>query len=245
MSTGHVDISEFTRKLSEYKQLTGKGWQDVVKGQAKLLAQRLMQLTPPNNQGQGSKRVAIDIGRVFLGSEWFTDKFSFKSQHLQDSITNAVRAQDTNTLQTIFQRSPKLNRLHIEPFDASKHKAARRNGRVSLPEPFSFPLSGQAQLKTYQKAKQGNVGLAKSGWGACASALGARVPKWANKPGNGSVEDKSSLKSNPYVVLTNSVPYFSALDAKQSIVSRALAGRQRDMQKEAEKSLEQAGKVWR
>ena len=147
MVTGGVDIKGFQDSLTKYKLLTGKGWETIVKDQARLAAVRLMQLTPPTDKAQGAKRVAIDIGRVYLANEWFETKFSFRNQKLDDRVKNAVRAKDTGTLEAIFAKSSKLDRLHLEPFDASKHKAARRKGRVGLPEPYSFPLTEQQQLK--------------------------------------------------------------------------------------------------
>lgn len=238
-----VDTTIFNEKLREYRRLTGKSWQVVVKQQAKLVAQRLMQLTFPSKKADGSKRVAIDIGRVYLTNEWFEDKFQFRNEHLGKRIQTAVRAGDSNTLQTIFANSAKLNRLHIEPFDAQKHKTARRNGRVGFPSPFSYPLTQQGAIKKLVTQKKKNVGMARSGWGDCLQQLGGKPPKWSAMSGNGTVEDGSQQEDNPYVIMTNTVPYFAAMDGKSNIVSRALAGRTRDMLAEAEKSLQQAAKA--
>lgn len=237
-----VDDSVFQGKLAQYKMLTGKSWQRVVNDQARLAAQRLMQLTFPKDKAQGNRRVAIDVGRVYLTNDWFESKFSFRNEKLGDRIKKAVRAADSTQLESIFANSPKFNRLHVEPFDASKHSAARRNGRVNYPAPWSFPVGQQSQLKKFKEAKQKNVGLAKSGWGACVAALGGRVAKWASRDGAGAVTDQSALQENPYVILTNKVGFFAALDTKANIVSRALAGRAEDMMKEARKALEEAAK---
>ena len=234
-----VDDLEFRRKIQQYQRLTGKAIGDVLKEQAKLLAQRLMSFTYPKSASQGKKRVAIDIGRVYLQNEWFTEIFKFTNQKLQDRILKLVWARNESDLFQIFLHSPKLSRLHIEPFNPNRHEQARKNGRVNYPQPFSFPLNDQQKVKSYASQEKKKVGLAKSGWGVCFKLLGGSPPAWLSRS-VGSVEDKSDSQSNPYIKLTNHVSYFGRLNQKADIVVRAMAGRGNSMILSAKRQLRQA-----
>jgi len=237
-----IDTSQFSRKLEQLKVLSGKSWKAVVQEQAKLLAKRLAQLTPPYKQTSGKKGVAVDIGRVYLRSDWFNEKFNFRNQKLDKRVKDAVLEQDEATLLPIFQNSTRLNRIHIEAFDPEKHRAARRDGRVNYPAPFSFPLAQQSQIADYTKLVQKAVGTAKAGWAYCFKLLGGSIPGWQDKP-VGNVEDKSTLEENPYIIVTNKVSYFSNLNSKMNIVARSLVGRAETMIIAAEKAMKEAAKA--
>jgi len=240
MISVEVQTQAVSEALLRYQAYTGKELGTVVKEQAKLLANRLIDLTPPKNKAQGTKRVDIDIGRVYLRNEWFENIFSFTNQRLGDRIKDEMRKGADDTLRQIFLHSQKLNRLHLEGFDPAKHKAARNTaGRVNYKYPYSYPVSQQEQIRAYIDRRKKNVGIAKSGWAACYRALGGSSPAWLSHDG-GSVEDESQAAEHPYVVLTNRVAYFAGLDSKQNIVARALEGRARDMIKGAQKAVERA-----
>jgi len=236
----NIETVVFTDKINEYQRLTQKAMADVLKEQARLLAERLAKLTYPASYAQGRKRVSIDIGRVYLSNRWFEEIFQFKNQKLGERVKDAVYGKDQTTLEAIFQNSTRLNRIRIEPFDRARHKSLRRAGRVLVPNPFSFPLSQQSDVNALVKEKQGNVGLAKRGWANCAAQLGKTVPKWLSKSGAGQITDRSADSEDAYIILSNQVPFFSALDARSNIVSRALEGRGRDMVRSAQKQLEEA-----
>jgi hypothetical protein len=225
--------------LQNYKRLTGKAIKDVLIEQAKLLAQRLMKLTFPYSKAQGNKRVQIDIGRVYLRNQWFEETFTFKNQRMQDRVKNLVLAKNVADLEIIFNNSPKLRQLHIEPFDPARHAAARRNGRVNYPRPWSFPLTEQNKVNQYITAKTKQVGYAKSGWAKCVSLLGGSIPGWLNKDA-GAIVNESDAAEKPYITLINTVDYFEKLDSKGNIVNRALEGRAIDMIKAAESALKRA-----
>ena len=239
----HVETENFTSKLYKYQRLTGKSFQDIVREQAKLLAKRLADLSPPKSKAQGSKSVAIDIGKVYLANDWFENTFQFQNQTLGERVKNLVIEKNATDLQAIFQHSGRLNKLHIEPFDAKKHKDARKAGRVNYPEPYSFPLDQQGRVKKYTKDKQKNVGMAKAGWAWCYKLLDGTIPSWLSKE-VGTVSptpNGADLDQNkPTITLTNTVAYFSTINKRMDIVGRALAGRSRDMIKSAELAIEKA-----
>jgi len=237
-----IETAEFISKLQTYKELTGKAMGEVILEQGRLLAIRLTQLTFPKTASVGKRRVAIDVGKVYLQSKWFTDIFSFRNTKYGERLQNAVRSRDAGAVTDIFQNSPKLNLIRVEPFDASRHARLRRDGRIKIPNPNSFPVADQSKVRAYEGRRKKNVGTAKSGWAACASALGRNQPSWLNRSGTGKVENHSADTEKPYIVLTNTVSYFSALDSKAHIVSRALEGRGNDMIKSAKLALKRAAK---
>jgi hypothetical protein len=233
-----VDTAGFTRSLQQYAAVTGKAIGEVVKEQAKLLAKRLQDLTYPKTASQGKKRVAIDIGKVYLQNSWFENTFGFTKQALGDRVKQLVRSQDVAALEKLFENSQRLNKIHIEAFDAAKHKQAQRKGRVNYKQPFSFPLAEQSRVKSLEKEKKAKVGFAKSGWAACYNALGGSVPSWLAKA-TGHV-DEHSQQQDPYITLVNDVSYFAAIDSGSNVVARALAGRSTDMLKAAENAIRRA-----
>jgi hypothetical protein len=234
-----VSTERFTSAIKAFAEKTGRALSSVVKEQAILLAQRLAKLTYPASASQGKTRVAIDIGRVYVRNQWFEETFQFTKKSLQERISNLVRQKDEGALRAIFQNTSRLQLVRLEPFDASLHARMRKDGRVKVPEPRSFPVAQESQVKSLIREKQKNVGMAKSGWAQCASGLGKSIPAWLTKTGTGRVTDNTADK-NPTVTLKNVVPYFGRLDQKASIVARAMEGRARAMAKSAEKAIELA-----
>jgi len=237
-----VEDLEFRRKIQEYQELTGKSIGEVLREQAKQLAKRLQDNTYPKSASQGKKRVSIDIGKVFLTNEWFEETFAFKNEKLGERVKDLVRAKNQGDLEPIFQNSTRLRKLHIEPFDANRHREARKDGRVSYKQPYSFPLTDQSKVKQYIAKEKKNVGTAKAGWARCNQLLGGTIPSWLTKDGTGEIDDQSAREDKPYITLTNKVSYFEALDRKGSIVSRSLSGRADTMIKAAKRALERAAK---
>lgn len=241
MITIRIEQAVFTSKIQQYQKLTGKKIGDVVREQAKLVAQELTKLTYPASASVGKRRVDIDVNRVYLKNSWFEEKFQFKNKKLGERVIDAVRSKNTSAVETIFSKSAKLRLIRVEPFDKGTHARLRRNGRILVPNPRSMPLQQQGQVKAFLNEKKKQVGTAKSGWAQCAALLGKSAPGWLNKSGTGAIKDNSHSE-NPSITLTNKVSYFSRLNEKANIVSRALAGRAKIMIKSAERQLELAAK---
>ena len=233
-----INDSEFQLALHKFQQTTEASWQEVVQYQAKQLAKRLTDLTPPYSKSTALKAVAIDIGKVFLVNAWFEDKFAFTNEQLSERVKKYVKAQKTDALDIIFKRSPNLRKIHIEPFDASKLKGSRKNGRVTYKQPFSYPLSEQQKIKAFLKERQLNIATAKSGWGVCWKKLGGNPAAWMAKP-VGIVDDsKLHDRANPMLTITNDVSYFKKLNDRLNITAKALNGRTEDIRKHCFKIID-------
>ncbi len=241
MFSVRIESAIFSEKIREFQRLTGQEMAEVVKTQARLLCARLVKLTYPKTSAQGKGKVGADIGKVYLANSWFEETFQFRNKKLGERVQDAVRAKNAPELQAIFSNSSALNKLKIEPFDSSRHDAARKDGRVYYKQPYSFPLTQQSQVKKLVTQEKKAVGTAKAGWALAGSQLGGSLPGWLNKAGLGKADIKLE-GANPTITLTNSANVFAALDAKHNIVQRALAGRSRDMIKSAERQLRNAAR---
>lgn len=227
-----VDTTVFKSNLRRYAVISGKSIFDAVKEESKIVAQKLTAITPPKSAKQGKVRVKSDIERVYLKSQWFTETFSFKNEKLGEKVKQAVRKKAAEILNTLFDRSPKLNRIHIESFDESIHARFRKKGRVPKGvAPFSYPLTDQSKVTAYVKQKETRVGSVKSGWAYCVKVLGGSVAKWVDKGNNGTVikEEKEST-----VTLINNVPYASEFMGSYKFV---LGNRERDLAKKTDNAL--------
>lgn len=237
----NVNDREFQLALYKYKETTGKGWQEVVKDQARLLAKRLCDLTPPYSKSTALKAVAIDIGRVYLINSWFEEKFYFKNAKLGERIKTLIKSKNTTGLDEIFEHSSRLKKIHIEAFNPDKLKLARKNGRVNYKHPYSYPMAEQGGIKRLIAEKQRNIATAKSGWGVLYKQLGGNPAAWYSKP-VGILVDASYKPDNPFIILKNDVSYFKKLNDKLNITSKALLGRTEDIRKRCFKLLDIAAK---
>lgn len=237
-----VATADFAKALNAFAEKMQRDLGGVVKDEARLLAERLRRLTPPSTQAQGKKRVETDIRRTFQQNDWFESTFQFRNPKLQARVVDAVREQDAQALETVFNRSAQLRRMQVEDFNPQTHEQGRDSrGRVRYKSPVSFPVRTQGEVEAHIKRKQAAVGSVKGGWGRCVAQLGGKTPSWLNR-GSGSVRDNSSDKGSPNVVLTNSAPTAAALMARTGAVERALAGRAREMAKKADKAIADAAK---
>ncbi|NDD54501.1 hypothetical protein EBZ39_11610 [bacterium] len=78
---------------------------------------------------------------------------------------------------------------------------------------IDFVVTNQGSLNQYLKKIQQRVGTAKGGWAACAKVIGGTrgIPGWVTRQTNrlagGSVVDNTRNTRNPFVSMTNSVPW--------------------------------------
>jgi hypothetical protein len=99
---------------------------------------------------------------------------------------------------------------------SSAGSSTRDIGRWKFIDKYFVP---EKALKEFVALQQAKVGIAKSGWAACAKqlpkivsgALTRGIPRWVtNKLGDfsfGRVEDRTGNIFNPTIVLTNSLPW--------------------------------------
>lgn len=239
--TAQVNTKAFEEALIQFKTKTQLGWPQVIKMQARLMVERLIEWTPPfgkdkSAQKKGQATVAGDIRRVFL------DFHNFEFRNL--SIQKAWETEDRETLDRIFKASPSLSRYRLlDAPDPAIHQNLRRNGRVAKRRLPTFVVmdggkSGQTKIARYITTVQKRVGKAKAGWIAAAQFLTAKFPAWITKSGSsiGTVQDYTNRLNNPSVIMRNEIEYVSEI-FPDSKMSELLSTRIRDMEKNADQYL--------
>lgn len=259
-----VDGREFERALVNFQRETELGWGEVIKMQARLLVERLIEWTPPFGkdkaaQKKGMAKVDSDIRRVFipfkdvpflvkeiaqqrlegLAGEKDFDKVEFRNGKIQKEWEQ----KDWPALRVIFGRSveAQARRMKITKTpDHADHQAARVAGRVRKRRQPNVVIERAASLKSYIREVQRRVGTAKAGWIRGAQLLTAKFPAWIGKTGGeslGSVQDNSANPLNPSITVSNEVPYASDI-FPSSKMSELLSTRIRDMEKNAERFVD-------
>lgn len=220
MIEGNIDarnLDLFQQSLTEYAAASEEDAHTSMRHQARLLAMRLVRLTPPSKMGQGKKRVARDIRRAMrpLRPIDFDNK----------SISNLIRKRDYDALRVIFERSGS-NIKEMGPFDASKHIDAQKDGSVR--RATGYATADVKELNAYIRRKQGNVGKAKGGWAAGVMKFNGRVASWISKHvGEGSVTD--NIATDGTITLRNHSAWASNHSKRDAVINTALSERARDI----------------
>lgn len=237
-----ADIREFEAALVRFQNATQLGWPEVIKMQARLLVERLIEWTPPFGsdkaaQRKGQKAVNSDIRRVFV------DFCGFEFRDL--SIQKAWETEDKDALARIFKDSPALSRFTLLPVPVPQiHEGLRVKGRVPKRYRPRFVVmdgrrTGEGKIASYVSKVGKRVGKAKAGWLIGAKALASKFPAWITKTGGeslGAVNDRTTMLDHPAYTISNLVNYISDILGEDK-VRQILATRIRDMEKNAEAYL--------
>lgn len=244
MPTISVDTTVFKNKLREYAMASRRSVADAIKEEGRLTAQRLMQMTPPKTAKIGKAWVENDVGRIYIAQEWFDNVFNFKNQKFADKLKSLLGAKNDTAIAQVFERCPTMSKVMVDQFSPSTVQRYRKHGRVPKSfKPLLLTSSTNSSRKSFVKQKQKAIGTAKSGWGRCYADLGGSLAGWLNKASTGRAADQSKDRDNPYVLLTNSVPYAASLMSRMNIMTRALQGKQRDMEKKLERIYKEGATI--
>ena len=217
----------FQSSLRKYAAISGKDIFDAIKDEARLIAQRIMKVTPPKTQAKGKKKIGDDIKRVYLTNEWFLEKFEFNKLTLGDRVKELIRGTNESALKKIVANSPKMDRIFIESFNPSTLERFRHNGKVPKGvAPYSYPVSNQSGILNLIAKKQLSNGMAKAGWGACIKKLGGTVAGWLGKGDKGEVIIDEVGQS---VTIINKVEYAANLDARGNFSNMVCRGRDKEL----------------
>ena len=120
----------------------------------------------------------------------------------------------------------------VGPFDGGQaHKSARYGKYQRVPKNQYVRLvpTDPKRIDAYVKRKVANIGMAKSGWVQAARVLGGdqafrsastvTLPRWVKKHtrSSGRAIDKSQDPKNPYISVTNTVPWISDILSKGEV----------------------------
>lgn len=220
-----IDDRQFQFALRRLALATRKEFGEVVRQQARLIAVNLAYQTQPfgDQQGkaQGTARVKRDIGRVYKSAGVAFDDIA-KTTNGEASANQFWYFIKNRRMDMATEMLRRLNLdgyatdITIGNFDlGARHQQARTGSRkgVSRRRKIDFIVTNPGQLSSYIKKIQQRVGTAKGGWAACAKQIGGTrgIPGWVSRQtqrlAGGAVVDNTRNSSNPFVAMTNSVPW--------------------------------------
>ncbi len=229
---------DFEEALIRYRVACGKSWKFVLKQQAKLVGEKLIKFTPPENLGKGKKNVATDIGKVFadLGDSKWEDKSLDKMWKAGnfEGVKAALSKYPNKDTFPIFQ----YQRIFKQPVRNIHRSAIGSRGRVSKNFKTIYAVGTKGELKKYIAAIQKHIGIAKSGWLAAVQKLGGKAPSFVSRHGTkfGRLVDKNS-GDNPYYQIINEVSTFPRGNCPNRVLDRALNAQRIAMEKNVERIL--------
>lgn len=233
-----LSIQANTRDLEDKLYLLAKEarvapWQ-VILEEARLLAQQIVKLTPPQSLAQGRGAVARDFYRA-VG---VLDKNSFgkAKQEVREPMRELIRRKDNETLQTALNEMDNRGWV-VKRFDPTDHTSRRnRYGRVAK-KSFIMTTDGPAARK-HLRRMQGAVGWAKGAWVAIIRACGGSVPSWYGRHESASGYAIVNPGENPFV---RAIARNIKIPGYQRMVDAALATRERITQRKIDRLI--AGKA--
>lgn len=251
MASIKLDNLKFKKILDEYQDILGKTLPECVRINARLLAVELARRTQPFGNSDKTKQVSDGaIARDLLGGKKRAGLFApitpWIAQNAEEYSTGNIRlfvkknGEVYGTDKAHFLHSATagtLRSIHKEAFKNGKLSSAggktRDIGRWKFINKHFVPAE---TLAKYVASVQAKVGLAKSGWAACAKQLktgksaGTRgIPGWVTKHlGDytlGNVQDRTDNEVHPHVILTNTSKYIDkVLNKAQQLEALANVG---------------------
>jgi hypothetical protein len=212
-ATFEVVTKGFEDALVKYKVAVQKGWAKVVRQQARLVAEKVMKVTPPVKRGggmsekkKGEAAVTRDVNKVFAdlgGTKWENE-----------SLDKMWRAGNFEGVKAALENSPNYHDMPIAKYERvfpypikNIHQSARGNKPRSVPKNWTtrYAVGAKGTEKKYIRDVQSHVGKSKSGWLAAIVKLGGRAPAWVSRHGTsrGSVSDKAGNPDNPIIEMEN------------------------------------------
>jgi len=226
--TGMEEFFEFYAKARQ------KTMPEVLRINARLLAVELAHRTQPYGKEDSVKKVGESaVARDLLGGKKRYGIFS----PISPSIENGMEEYSTGNIRLFVKKdgtvygtdrahilnsasAGTLRGIHREAFQNGKMSSAgsrtRDIGRWKFINKYFVPAS---VLSSYVASAQAKVGLAKSGWAACAKQLKGAVkgsptrgiPRWVTRHlgdfGFGYIQDNADKADNPSITLTNTCRY--------------------------------------
>jgi hypothetical protein len=213
--------------------------------QARLLAERCQDFSPPRSKGQGEAAVKRDIMRLFypLAAKDFKNP----------GIAKIVREDDRDAWETVSGRFPNgsllKNTTAISVSPEFHQRNRNQRGKVgSANRPImGYVTLGAEGVKAHKYADRikKNVGWAKAGWNMGVIAFGGRVrDPWVARHSlaRGKIVDGRS-EPDPWVRVINDTGWAKSGVGQQEgnrIIRNAVDARARDMQKYAERMMQLA-----
>jgi len=231
-----VDTTRFSQAIQRYAANFNVDIRLVIKDQAKLLLKRMMDFTPPSTRKQGADAITDDLNKLFVEPDYLARKFTSRDAGLQKRVRKYFREGNETALQEIIKDTGILARLEAKEFNKEDIKRNER-GRV-ITNGTKIMLKSKEPMIAYRKKLQEQVGKLKGSLGAAYAKLGGKPAAWITKHNTQEifVDDIKNLNS-PSITVGSAVAYAGTVDKNNSILSRALVGRENDIIKSIHKNV--------
>jgi hypothetical protein len=229
-----VDDRKLQQAMVKFAVAKKKSYQETLIQASRILAENLSFQTQPFSHDKTAKErgegaVTTEIGRVYddvgdVAGKINTSGRSFDLKRVKSS-SQAEAAFVRLVRSGQYEKAKELlNDLQIDPYfstDVGKfdsgyeHQKARFGARrkVSRNQFTRLAVTNTAKARAYIKQISQRVGTAKAGWASCSQQLGGfgKIPAWVTRHARGaslgSVNDASFLDREPFIRMTNKVPW--------------------------------------
>jgi len=242
-----VDIRPLLDKLRRVPGLLEAEMKPKIEAEGRLLVQEIVKWTPPASEGttggkakrQGEMAITADL--LSLGISAGRDKtrrtagvFSVMDDNML-AATAKMRPDGTVVLfvkkdGTVYGTDRKHYRPNASLGEMKAHHQSLRGagGRVTKAGGATRDIGrwkfvdqmvvGNKAFRRYEKHAHKKVGLLAAGWNAAAARLGARLPIWVKRHGNGDGSVRIEKTPNKFVVImSNSVSYATRQDMQRRV----------------------------
>jgi hypothetical protein len=219
-----INWPEFNRVFLQLNLITGKPLQEEMAGQARLLIQDTIKVTPPFHQGKGQSAreakkagdasVRANINRLFIG----------RTLRGERRITHLFGRTDVPGLPFIVKTKEKYPAVE-DIYRHHKHNARLRNARgLGFPR-LELPVS-RTKVEALKRKQLTKVGWLASGWNASAHRFGSTVPAFVKRHGTSAGRVRVDFTQN-YLRMTaiNSIPYARNVGSLEQRLAFALVKR--------------------
>lgn len=229
---------EFEQSLARYVAATKGDLREVLKNQARLFVQDVVQVTPPFSQGvnatearqRGERSIRANLSKLFIARPLVGSR----------KVTHLFGKKDVPGLPYTVKTTEKYP--DVEGIYRAEKTRAKRNAvrAMQFYEKF-LPVSRKKVRAIYMREKK-KVGWLAGGWNQAAIKLGSRVPAWVKRhaaaPGAVSMRFSRSKLS---IRVENRVTYARAADM-QKRMAFALRKRSDAMRIEAQRAIDGKGR---
>jgi hypothetical protein len=246
----HHALKVFGDALQDFVNSRKIPMEKAMRHQGKLLADKVIDFTPPRTKAAGKATVVDDVRRSVGDLSYWSKNYGpmvtnsdgtkqranparFKQEWINKIINSKKPLQKRAAqLTAIFARfkTGMFAGAVVSPFDPYLHSRNRtKKGGVRKIRKYAKVTLETGKVNAYVRRVQGNVGMAKGGWARALRSLGKQPLNWIGKhDSQGQFKDNLQDIKNPYLWMRNSSPW-ATYRGNNTIISNALQARARDI----------------
>jgi hypothetical protein len=230
------DTSNFSRALAQFRKLSQRDFETVLREQARGVVRNIIAFTPPARgkadsgaRKLGEKAVTASLARILKPG---TPDFIAFFERVNGGPTARNR-----TLGLIYSRV--LEKGDLDSF----HQGHRDNEGRTPKGAGNIALVERRAYQWFKKQVQARVGKLASGWNKAAARLGYSPPAWIRRHGNGRGDCELQLTGDDMrILISNEVKFAGSVKDIERSVKKAIAIQTRSMERRVAFATEKAAK---